>query len=885
MRRIAIIFFIISPLFWYKLSAQEQRSYTAVRITGEVPVVDGKANEKAWEFADWSSDFIQREPYENAPPSQETVFKILYDDNHLYIAIKAYDTEPEKIEKRLSRRDHWEGDWVGVAIDSYDDNLTAFSFAVTASGVKADGLVTNDSDWDETWNPVYYTNVSSDELGWVAEMKIPYNQLRFSDTENHIWGLQVIRWLFRKQEMSLWTPVPRESARWASLFGDLKGINKIKPKKEVAITPYIMGGIETSEKEEGNPYETGQDWVYNAGVDGKVAITNDLTLNYTVNPDFGQVEADPSEVNLSAYESFFEEKRPFFVEGSNIYDYPISGPRVGSPSRRDNLFYSRRIGRAPRYDPDLDDFEYADINNFTRILGAVKLSGKTRKGWSIGIMESVTNEEKYEIDSNGDRRKGVAEPLTNYFNTRIQKDINKGNTTLGGMITATNRRINDSTIDFLPASAYTGGLDYNQFWNEKAYYLTAKMVFSYVSGSKESMLELQESPRRYYQRPDADHLSIDSNLTVLMGHGGSIEGGKQGIGNWRYGGGITWRSPGLELNDMGYLRSSDIINQGIWLNYVVFEPFSIFRTLEIGLREWAAWNFSGLLKYSGIRINANTQFKNYFRANLGFVRRSYEIEQAELRGGPSFRYPGSWGGWMFVGTDERKKLFGHIKGSFGVGDNQYKKRWEVGAGLSYRPIGALQLSIEPEFETDFIDARYVETSELDHDNRYIIARLDKKLAVLNLRINLSITPDLSIQFWGQPFFFSGDYSKFKVVTDSPNTEFSSQFHVFNDNEIRYNEPDNNYSICDPYINENNCDLETNPDYTFDNPDFSVYDFRSNFVIRWEYIPGSTAYFVWSQGRVGDNSYGAFDFNRHIQDLLDTKSSNVFLLKFSYRFSF
>jgi len=261
MDRATIIFIIIFTIFDLISLGQDFKSYTAVRTEGEAPEIDGKLTDPVWETAKWSGDFIQRDPYENAPPSQETAFKILYDDNNLYVAIRAYDTEPEKIEKRLSRRDHWEGDWVAIAIDSYNDNLTAFSFAVTAGGVKADGLVTNDNHWDETWNPVYYVKVSTDEEGWVAEMKIPYNQLRFSDVENHTWGLQFLRWIFRKQEMSLWQPVPRESARWASLFGDLHGISNIKPKKEVEIIPYVMGGIETSEKEEGNPYETGHEWI------------------------------------------------------------------------------------------------------------------------------------------------------------------------------------------------------------------------------------------------------------------------------------------------------------------------------------------------------------------------------------------------------------------------------------------------------------------------------------------------------------------------------------------------------------------------------------------------------------------------------------------------
>ncbi len=856
---------------------QSTRTYTATRLEGEPPHIDGLLSEDVWESAEWTGDFIQREPFENQPPAEQTAVKILYDDNNLYVAIRCYDAEPDKIERRLSRRDSFDGDFVAVAIDSYDDDLTAFSFAVSAAGVKSDGMVTNDDDWDDTWNPVYYVKVSIDELGWLAEFKIPYNQLRFADVENHSWGFQVLRWYFRKEEMSLWQIIPRESSRWVSLFGELNGIKNINPKKEVEIIPYVMGNIKLSEKEEGNPFATGTEYGYNIGVDGKVAVTNDLTLNYTINPDFGQVEADPSVVNLSAYEVFFQEQRPFFIEGSNIYDFPISAGGGGGPSGRDNLFYSRRIGNRPGYFPDLDDDEYMESTDFVRILGALKLSGKTRDGWSIGVMESLTNIEKVEIDYGGERRTQTIEPMTNYFNARVQKDINRGNTTLGGMITATNRFINDTALEFLPDAAYTGGFDFDNFWKDKAYYLSGVLSFSYVMGTNEAMVELQESPRRYFQRPDAEHLHVDSSLTSMFGYGGSIEGGKIGEGRWRYGLKLNWRSPQFELNDMGYLRTSDNIHQTAWVKYVILTPFSIFRVMEAEITQWSGWDYSGLNKWSGVSSEWEAQFKNYFSTEVGIRRSAEEIEIAELRGGPAIIFPGSWATWGFLRTDQRKRLVAHIRGSYNWGDEGYSYGWNAGGGISYRPLDALEFSVDPGYSVNSEYARYVETVEYNDENRYIVATLFRSTAVLNLRINLSITPDLTIQYWGQPFLFSGEYSKFKVTVDPRNENYFDQFYEYTENEIYYDENDNQI-----YIDETG---DGEADYSFENPDFSVYDFRSNLVLRWEYIPGSFVYLVWSQGRYGDGPSGEFDFGNHLQNLSTAAPTDIFLLKFSYRFSF
>jgi len=867
---IALTILVIIPLVGFG----QVRVYNTKRIVGKAPVIDGHIDEEAWYAVEWSSGFTQQEPYENAPPSQKTAFKVVYDDNNLYIAIYAYDTEADKIDRRMGRRDSGEGDWVAVGISSHFDKVTGYGFGVSAAGVKGDGTVSNDTEWDDTWDPVYYVKTSINADGWSAEMKIPFNQLRFAKKEKHIWGIEIMRYLFRKQETSLWQMVPKDASGWVSRWGELHGIENIKPKKEIALTPYLMGSLEKTKKEEGNPYQTGTNWSYNAGLDGKIAVTNDLTLNFTINPDFGQVEADPSEVNLSAFESYFSEQRPFFVAGANIFNYPLV---AGQSWSRENLFYSRRIGRRPHYYPNTEDGEYVSSPEFTRILGAFKLSGKTNNGWSIGILESITNNEYAKIDNSGEERKQIVEPMTNYFNTRIQKDINKGKTIIGGMLTATNRFINDSTLDFLPSSAYSAGVDFNQYWDERTYNFQAKFVGSSVNGTEEAILEKQEAPQRYYQRPDATHLSIDSSLTQLSGYGGSFMAAKIGKGHWRYGLKGSFTSPGLSLNDMGYMRRSDAISETVWLKYKIWEPFSIFRNMNFRLNQWIGWDFKGTMLYSGQKAGVDMQFKNYWTLNIGLHNEMFDLDRHQLRGGPSLRTPGTFSFNASIGTDKRKKLMASSFVSRGWGQEAWSKSLDIGFEVSYRPLPNLQFSVDPVYVFDEETMIYIETNEYNNEAVYLVSSLDAKSIQLNFRINYSITPDLSIQYWGQPFFFSGDYHGFKKVTDAGNQDYSSQFHIFTNEEINYNEIDNEYLIDE--------DGDGSTDYSFGNPDFSFYEFRSNLVVRWEYIPGSTAYFVWSQGRNGDVADGSFFLSDRLRNLLDTSPSNVFLLKLSYRFSF
>ena len=856
------------------LAAQGIRQYSASRIIGAPPDIDGHLDDAAWQQGEWEGGFIQRQPYEGKAPSQQTEFKIMYDEEAVYAAVRLYDNETDRIEKRLSRRDDVEGDFVAIEFDSYRDRRTSFGFMVNAAGVKQDFIIANDGPGDDTWDPVWYARVSENAQGWLAEMKIPYTQLRFSRQDTLVWGLQVLRFLFREGEYSTWQPIPVDAAGWVSEYGELLGIQGIKPKKEVELIPYVMGNYENYEREDGNPFASGSEFGYNAGLDAKIAVTNDLTMNLTVNPDFGQVEADPSVVNLSAFETFYQEKRPFFVEGSNIFSFKPTGGD-GSMSR-DNLFYSRRIGRSPHYSPETCDSEYMQMPDATTILGAVKLSGKTRNGWSVGIMESVTQQEQATIEQEGQQRKETVEPLTNYFNARLQRDLDGGNTIIGGMMTATNRSISDSTLEFLTDAAYTGGLDFSQYWKDKTYELNITGVFSYVQGSEDAIRKVQESSVHYFQRPDIAHVKLDTQRTSLAGHGGTVSFAKAGQGHWRYLTWITWRSPGLELNDMGYLRQADIIQQVFWAGYRLWEPRGVYRRINVNFNQWSGWDFGGNYLYVGGNMNTYVQFKNYWSVQPGFELGGESVDRSNLRGGPAIKVPGGTSLWGFVNTDDRKKL------NLGLGVVYYTS-WQKNStmlrgsmDITYRPVKSLQLSLNPFYEFGYDRLQYIQTVDDVPGRRYLMGRIDYHMIRADLRVNLSLTPELSIQYWGQPFMFAGEYSEIKKATETMATAYDDRFHTFTPEEISYDEADNVY-----HISEKDGVLAS---YTIDNPDFKVFEWRSNLVARWEYIPGSAVYLVWSQGRMGDDCVGIPDIGNDMKDLFSNKAHNVFLVKLTYRIS-
>lgn len=870
---LGILFVVLMlPFITRAQGKQEIKRYVAQRLVGKAPVIDGRLNDKAWSEAKWGDGFYQYKPYNGDKATQKTAFKILYNNNNLYIAIRCYDTHPNEIVRRLTRRDQIDGDWVGIAIDSHFDGRSAYGFFVSEAGVKSDGKYSNDNGHsDRTWNPIWYVKTSKDSKGWVAEMRIPLSQLRFAKEPKMTWGIELVRYIFRNQEKDFWQPIANDASGFVSHFGLLTGLNNIKPKREVFLAPYVMSKLTTAPKVVGDPFSKVREGTISTGLDGTIGVTSDLTLNFTVNPDFGQVNADPSVVNLSAFETYFAEQRPFFVEGSNIFNFPLI---AGNNNSAQNLFYSRRIGRAPQYSPDLADSEYIKSPSVTRILGACKLSGKTSKGWSIGIMDAVGNKEIANIDSLGKRFSIGVEPLTNYFNARLEKEFNNGNTYLGGMVTATNRSIHDSSLLFLPSAAYTMGINFRNYWKNHIYQLSAKLIASSVSGGTTAITDLQENPRRYFQRP-GDSRTVDSTLRILQGTSASVDFRKIGQGHWRFGVRGFMESPGLDLNDQGYLKSTDQIQQLNWLGYDMWRPFGIFNNLYFHTSAWFGWNFAGQQTYIGQDFSTWGQFKNYWFANIYVKHDGYVFNSSQLRGGPGLIYPGRWSYHIHLSTDSRKKLFFSSYFGGSVYDQNTGSSLHMYLGINYQPLDFLKVSLTPNFYQSYSGAIYVDNELVNNKDLYIVSSIFRKQVSANIRVNLAFTPDLSLEYWGQPFLFSADYYGYKKVTNPGQRDFSDQFYKYSGSEIHYNVASNQYLIYDTGV--------TNAPVALGNPNFSVMQFRSNMVLRWEFVPGSTLFLVWSQSDNNSTTQGIFNFENNYHTLITTKPTNIFLVKFSYQF--
>jgi len=832
------------------------RTVRAVRTTNGKIRIDGILDESDWQRAPATTGFIQHMPDEGKPATERTTVQVIYDDEAIYVGIKAFDSQPDKIVGRLCRRDDYTpSDWIHIGFDSYNDKRTGFGFSVNPVSVKQDRIWYNDSEEDDNWDAVWDVATKIDGDGWTAEFSIPFNQLRYSNNgETTSWGFQVAREICRQNEMSLWNPVPRDVNQIVSLFGRLEGMESLPKFRNLEILPYAVGSLDSYGDAEDDPFRNHLVGDQRIGADIKYGITSDVTLNATINPDFGQVEQDPSEFNITAYETYFEERRPFFIEGSNLFQYRLM---FGDDSR-EGLFYSRRIGRSPQLypldaeeweDEDTDDF-YEDTPAFTKILGAAKITGRTSNGWSIAILDALTDKEKAEVALPTGERVGVdVEPMTNYFVARAMKDFNDGRSTFGGILTSVARDIPSSDLEWLNRTAFTGGLDFSHRWHNDDYQITAKVMGSHVRGSQEAMLEMQNSSARYYQRPDAPHLGVDSTLTHMSGFASYIWGGKFAGGHWRYGIGYLTRSPDFEANDIGFMQYADAHLAVLWGAYREYEPGKILRQWSLNINSWEGWNYGGEQFVLGGNVNGFVQFLNYWEIYGGILREQEHQDGSHLRGGPSLIMPGVIMSWHGFETDHRKPLTFGYHGDY-RGDDEGYHTYRMSPLLTIRPSGRFDMTLSPGYTTSKDNLQYVD----EIDEHYILGHLDMKVFSITTRLNYTITPEMSVQFYGMPFIAAGEYTNFREVVRPHAENYNDRFAPFD------------YS---PY----------------DNPDFNFKQFCSNLVFRWEYSPGSTIFLVWSRGVTNlEEEYGEFSLGRDMDRLFSTGGDNTFLIKINKWFS-
>jgi Domain of unknown function (DUF5916)/Carbohydrate family 9 binding domain-like len=859
-----------------------KKRYDTKRLTGKTIILDGMPTEDAWNSVEWAGDFTQWQPNEGKAPSQPTRFKILYDNNFLYVAYDCYDSTPNLIEKRMARRDAFPGDFVEINIDSYHDQRTGFSFTTSVSGVRGDEFISNNgNNWDENWNPIWFAKTAINNHGWTAEIKIPLSQLRYGNEKEKVWGIQVMRRLFRKEERSTWQFIPQSTGVWVSNFGELHGLNNIPFHRQIEVAPYVTTQADTYKKEPGNPFADGTDVKLTGGVDGKVAVTNDLILDFTVNPDFGQVEADPSQVRIDGFQNFFDEKRPFFIESRNIFEYQLTGSEAGGDYDSDLLFYSRRVGSSPHGYPNTVGGEYVKQPQNTSILGAAKFSGKTKKGWSIGVLESVTEREKATIDNNGKRRKELVEPLTNYFVGRLQKDMNKGNTIIGGIFTAVNRE--RGLDDILHHSAYSAGIDFLHYWKNQTWYVRGNVVYSNVQGNKNVIYNTQTSFEHLFQRPGAKEFTLDTNRTSLTGTGGTIRLGKTGgkagkMGQvFKFETGVTYRSPELELNDMGFMLTADEINHFTWAGISYQKPFSIFRRAQVNYNHWLRWDFGGKLLYVQFNTNANATLKNNWQTNTSVTWNPYDVSNNSLRGAGPVRRPAGLGWNYNLSSDYRKKIYAGISLFKFWGTDNTLNFSSAGVSMTVVPINALTISISANYNYSMRKQdQFVSNVNYNNSTRTIVAQLKQNTIRFTGRLSYNITPDLTIQYYGQPFITRPTYQHFGYVSNALAKKYNNRFTPYTTSQISLN---NGTYLVD----ENNDGLV---DYNFGKPDFNFVQFRSNLIVRWEYRPGSELFLVWSEGNTPD-AFAELDkpvFNSLFSNAFSGGNArNIFLVKWTYRF--
>jgi len=700
------------------------RTATAVRINGAPPKLDGVLNDDIWKTAPLHEGFRQRDPDEGKPATERTTFQIAYDDEALYFAIMCYDSEPDKIVARLARRDnHIESDRIDITLDPHYNGQTGFWFTVSASGSVTDGIIIRDSWWDNTWDGVWNVKTQLHPDGWAAEYKIPFHVLRFAPKEKYVWGFQVARYISRKKEAFQWRLIRRSDPGWVSHFGDLIGIKDIRPPHHLEFIPYAMGRTTRTDKTA---------FWGNVGGDVQYGITSGITLNAVVNPDFGQVEADPARLNLSAYEESFTELRPFFLKGASIFegiDY--------------SFFYSRRIGRRPGHFNLPQGATGLSRPEATTILGAAKIVGRIQGNTSFGIMEAITAPEyaqiEKEIDGKKVQRSHLVEPLTNYFVGRINQDVLKGNSRVGLITTAVNRQ--DSN------DAYVGGLDWDLRFAKNQYQITGTLAAS------------QTGKRDERQSGYLTHLEFDKSGGWLVGE-------------------TTFRalSPDFEMNDLGFRRRANMLQWVYHLTARKVEPFSLFRRVHVGLFGWRTWNYDrvSISRYSEIKTFG--QFKNYWDYGLYIGRNLESFSDDDVsRGGPLIKNPPGWWNFVRLTTDSRKRIRLRLNPAFGWNDDRQSYSYDVNLSLLIRPTSNIELSVGPSYGYWVNNAQWVEQIEENINGHikkhYIYGELTSRTLDFTTRANISFTPTLSLQFYVQPFIAIGDYTDFKELIEPKSYQF------------------------------------------------------------------------------------------------------------------
>jgi Domain of unknown function (DUF5916) len=854
---------------------------TAVRIQqAPPPSVDGRLNDLAWAQARPFPDLIQTDPEEGAPASERTDVRIVYDREAVYVSARLFDAAPERIVKRLARRDaSTHSDEFRLLVDSYHDHRTAFAFVVNPAGVKSDVLIGGDGDYeDDSWDPVWAAATAVDSLGWTVEIRIPFSQLRFSEAPDQVWGVRIERRIQRKNELAMYPFVAKTEKGVASRFAHLEGLVDASAPRRVEVLPYVVGrGSFERPAVAQDPFNDGSSYFGGVGADVKYGLSSSLTLDATVNPDFGQVEVDPAYVNLTAFEQELQERRPFFVEGGELFRFAGNGGglvKFGDPPQ---FVYARRIGAPPQGSPTSSgQFERAPEN--TTILTAAKLTGRRASGWSVGLLDVVTAREWASVvdTTTGLRHLDEVEPLTNYFAGRLKRELRGGNTLLGVIGSAVHRDLRVPALNELRTAAYDGGVDLFHRWGRNAYTIAASVGASYVLGDPAAIQRAQRNSNRYYQRPDAQRFRYDPARRSLSGMIGDVYLNKI-AGRWNWSLGAGFASPGFEVNDLGFQKRVDRRSVGLGLRRRWTKPGRVLRQAIASLSYAPTWNYDGDPIQRKASAYLYGQFRNYWTTVLNVSYDAGVFDDRLTRGGPLAAKPAAWWASGELTTDSRKPVMAYLYGSYA---QTAAGGWSASVlpQVTLRPSAALSLSAGPYYFAGREVAQYVRrvsdtAAVATLGGRYVFGELEQHTVDVTVRMDATFSPALSFQLYAQPFAFAGDYGGFKELRARRSYEFTVYGR------------DNGSSIA-----RDGATYTVDPDgpgpaapFTFTDPDFRTRSVKINAVLRWEYRPGSTLYVAWTQSRSGYfPGDGGFWVGRDLwRELLFDRPTNVLLVKASY----
>jgi hypothetical protein len=839
----------------------------AIRLSGGGGAIklDGRLDDAAWAQAAWISDFLQKIPKEGAPPSDSMRIAIFYDDDALYVGARMYSRDPAKLQAPLSRRDNTtQADHLWVSFDSYHDRRTAYSFGVTASGVRMDWYhaADHETDIDMGFDPVWEAKANIDGLGWTAEMRIPFSQLRFNDTPVQQWGFNANHWNPATSEDVFWVPVPTNRTGWSSFMGELIGIEGIKPSRRLEVMPY--GAADTrfqSDVAPADPFNGGANLAGRVGADLKMGLGPNITLDATVNPDFGQVEADPAVVNLSAFEFFFDERRPFFTEGSRL----LSG---NGPS----YFHSRRIGASPACNVSAD---FVECPPNATILGAAKVTGRLATGMSLGALTAVTSREyarTFDTLANTFGRVEVARPA-GYGVVRVQQEFGASKSVVGVTLTTVQRDLDSLLAPTFTRRAYSGGADWVLRWDRGAYELRGYLGFSHLRGDQRAINRVQVSPVHYFQRPDARYLTYDSTRTTFTGSVSDIWFRKT-RGNWLYDLEYGWESPAYDPNDAGRLVNTDGRYGFARIRYRQTKPGRWYQNYNLWLMTQAEWDYGDDRQLHFNELYGDVTFKNFWNLSsyVDYLPRAFD--HSATRGGPTMATAQSWN-WVVRLANNFGARNSWVARVYYGEDELGGETYRLSGELSIRPSSRFQFTATPNYLRAISARQYVAKfpgtgTAATYGTRYVFAAIDQSTFLIQLRANYTIGPDLTLELYGEPFAASGKYYSFGDLAAARTFDLVGYASDTTATHSVIRWARDSVTFKDSGFRE-----------TIANPDFNILSFRSNAVLRWEWRPGSTLYLVWAQNRFGFEPTARLVGFGDLMDSFGARGDNFFAVKVSY----